>query len=60
MSSKFSRSYLRACEQDKTSGIAIPGDNGFAVLHVPKSWAGKRVFAMTSEYFNALKEGNKK
>ena len=51
----FSKQFIKASVQEKVSIIAIPGDNNFAVVHVPRSWAGKRIFAMTSEYYNELK-----
>jgi len=50
-----SAKWIKAAEQQKITGIAVPGDTNFAILHLPRSWTGKRIFAMTQEYYEELK-----
>jgi hypothetical protein len=52
---KNSAKWIKAAEQQKITGIAVPGDTNFAILHLPRSWTGKRIFVMTQEYYEELK-----
>jgi hypothetical protein len=43
------------------SAITVPGnDTHLAVVHVPRSWNGKRWWVMTGEYYTKLKGGQMK
>jgi len=56
MRKSFTKSWAKAAEQQKITAIAVPGnDANFAVVHVPRIWAGLRIWCMTSEYYNELK-----
>ena len=40
----------------KISAIAVPGDNGLAIVHVPRSWINnRRIWCMTQEHYEQLK-----
>ncbi|HXX98790.1 MAG TPA: hypothetical protein VEL11_16965 [Candidatus Bathyarchaeia archaeon] len=48
---------MKATELQKISAIAVPSnDTHSAIVHVPRSWSGLRVFAMTSEFYNQLRD----
>jgi hypothetical protein len=57
MKKNVSKAWIKAAQLEKTTAIAIPSedDANFAIIHVPRSWAGKRIFAMTSECYQELK-----
>ena len=57
MKKSFSKQYIKASETNKMTAIAIPGnDPNFAILHVHKSWTGKRLWVMTQEYYDNLRK----
>ncbi|HYA84129.1 MAG TPA: hypothetical protein VEH06_11875 [Candidatus Bathyarchaeia archaeon] len=56
MKKGFTKSYMKATELQKISAIAVPSnDTHSAIVHVPCSWSGLKVFAMTSEFYNQLR-----
>ena len=50
-----SAKWIKAAEQQKITGVAVPGDTNFTILHLPRSRTGERIFAMTQEYYEELK-----
>jgi hypothetical protein len=56
MGKNFTKSYLKATELQKTSAIAVPGnDKDFGIVNVPRSFIGKRCWVLTQEAYESLK-----
>ena len=52
----FSKAYIKATTQEKISAIAVPGNNtDFAVVHVPRTWNGKRCWVMTQDCYDNMR-----
>jgi len=46
--------WTKAAEQQKITALAIPFGNNTHVI-TPRSWAGRRLWVMTQEYYEELK-----
>ena len=56
MKKSFSKAYIKATTQEKISAIAVPGNNtDFAVVHVPRTWNGKRCWVMTQDCYDNMR-----
>jgi hypothetical protein len=62
MKKSFSKAWSKAVEQEKISVIAVPSgnDTDFALIHVPRSWNGKRCWVMTQEHYDSIRHKAKK
>jgi hypothetical protein len=49
------RTKTKTEELIKTSAIAVPGENGFALVHIPRSLANKRVWILNQAAYDDLK-----
>ena len=43
----------------KLSAIAVPGDNNYAIVHLPRSMTGKRCWVLNQAAYDDLRNKNK-
>jgi len=61
MKKSFSKAWTKAAQLDKITAIAVPSENDInsAVIHLPRSFVGKRCWVLSQEAYSDLKEKNK-
>jgi hypothetical protein len=49
-------------EPKKVSAIAVPSENDthYAVVHLPRTFIGKRCWVMTQEYYDSIRQAKTK
>jgi len=55
MKKGFSKEYVKASALEKVSCIATPGEKHFSVIQLPYSFANKRVWVLSQEYYSQLR-----